>query len=90
MQAYASIPTQKMLYTSLPLADESGVMLPMDEIKNLKFPIAPHSERKAFIGAGYWFFWMNPATLSRLPVKFVEHKAKYASRTISVTFVTYF
>jgi hypothetical protein len=81
-----------MLYTFALRYDAFGVTEPIDDTRNLKFPMAPHSERRAFIGAGYWFFWMNPATLSKLPVSWVEQRAKYASRTgavESVTLVTY-
>src|ERR1041385_2895875 len=73
-----------MLYTVLPKLDALGTADPIDEIRNLRFPAAPHSERNAFIGAGYWFFCTNPAMLSRFPVKLVEQSAKYASRTGAV------
>lgn len=56
IHAYASIPTQKMLYTFAPSIDAFAVTEPMDETRNRRFPIAPHSDRRAFIGAGYWFF----------------------------------
>src|SRR6185369_1429814 len=84
MQAYASIPTQKMLNTLLPSAEALGLTDPIDEIRKRRLPIEPHSERSAFIGDGYWFFWMKPATASRSPVSCVLQRAKYASRTGAV------
>src|SRR5712675_1822682 len=84
MQAYASIPTQKILNTLAPSKDALGDTEPMDETKNLRFPTEPHSDLRAFIGAGYSFFCKKPATPSRFPVNWVEHNAKYASRTGAV------
>ena len=41
---------------------------PIEDIRKRRLPIAPHSERNASIGDGYWFFWINPETESRSPV----------------------
>jgi len=60
-----------MLYTVAPRLDAFADVEPIDEIKKRKFPIAPHSERNAFIGDGYWFFWIKPVTLSISLVKSV-------------------
>src|ERR1041385_8011643 len=73
-----------MLYTVLPKLDALATEEPIDEIRKRRLPTAPHSERNAFIGAGYWFFCVKPAIFSRLPVKFVLQSAKYASRTGAV------
>jgi|SRR5690348_971798 len=73
-----------MLNTSAPRDEELGLTEPIDDTKKRRLPIAPHSERSAFIGAGYWFFWMKPLTLSKLPISCVLQSAKYASRTGAV------
>lgn len=71
-----------MLYTSAPRLDALADTEPMDDMRKRSEPTAPHSERKAFIGDGYWLTWMNPATFSKLPLSCVEQRAKYALRTI--------
>src|ERR1700691_2585967 len=76
MWACNCLPTTKMLYTSLPRLEAFIDTEPMDDRRKRTFPIAPHSEANAFIGAGYWFLLMNPDTASRLPISLVDAKPK--------------
>ena len=75
---------QKILKTSAESADAAGVYEPIELTKNLRLPQAPHSERNAFIGAGYWFFCRKVFMLFKSGVNFVLVNAKYASRTGAV------